>query len=357
MYTTVITSAASKISSRAKVKLCPTLQQLKICSMVPSLDEKLGVLASADDLPLDFQLDLPDLKKPVKAYMWRDKKVPLPEKVHLCIYTHGAGGTCLSPGSSRLCEALTEPSNERDEGVIVVLGFDGAMHLGSRTKAFVALIHWAAQSQKVASVSLAGRSMGCRAAVLAVKDCTDVGKLSRKLLLQSYPLIGAGKGTKDAERKQILQELSSDAYLLFQSGDHDDICPLQDLRELQDSMVARTILVTLEGVDHGLQLASGLAPRGSKSKLEEQISNTAARIGREWLLTDDVASLGDGAVHVLTEGDDSTVLWSGFGKAENRARSSIADRNKRSAPVEPTAAEPPPGSGSGSTRKSKRTKR
>jgi predicted alpha/beta-hydrolase family hydrolase len=320
--------------------------------MSTPLDDLLPTLNQTEDYPLGFQIELPDVKKPVKAHLWRDRSSSLPQNnIHLCIYTHGAGGTCISPGSSRLCESMVESSNSQDGTTLVVLGFDGPMHLGSRIKSFVALIKWAAGSGKVTTISLSGRSMGCRAATIAAKEVLEIPKFSRKLVLQSYPLLGGGKGTKDAERKQVLLDLPADVSILFQSGNQDEMCPLEDLRELRSSMNAKSTLVSIQDADHGLQLASGVAARGSKSSLEEEIGRKAGQVARDWLLnSEDLSKLGDEVIEVKTDDDSSTVSWSDFSQVGSAEAHEQPKQDKRPASEEPTSAKPSP-------RQSKRTKR
>ncbi|KAK9894281.1 hypothetical protein P389DRAFT_105448 [Cystobasidium minutum MCA 4210] len=289
--------------------------------MSSSLQSYIETLRSTDALPLEFELELPDVKKAVKAYLWKSS-AKLSKTIHLCIYTHGAGGTCMSTASVNLCQGMVEVANgvPEDRESLLVLGFDGAMHLGSRTKTFVALIRWAAESDSIKTISLAGRSMGCRAAALATAQCLEIPKLSQRLVLQSYPLAGAGKGTKDEERKQVLLALPKTSTILFQIGDNDEMCSIADLQELQQSMDQHCSIVTVEQVDHGLQLTSGVAPRGTKAEAEQEIGRALGRIAGEWLLNEKPESLGDGTLAVKFHEERPANTWSGFGKPEVKTK-------------------------------------
>lgn len=295
-------------------------------SMAQNLTALLKDLSPTSDLPLMGEADLPGLKKPLQLYLWRHSSTTLSDSIHLCIYTHGAGGTCASPGSTNLCQSMAGASICNNDRQLVVLGFDGSMNLTARSKSFVALIKWAGECSRVHTISLAGRSMGCRAAAIAAKECFHMPKLSGKLVLQSYPLVGAGKGRKDEERKQVLLDLPSKCSVLFESGSKDEMTPIDALRAVQTSMNAQTATVVILEADHGLQLSAGVAPRGSKSKLEEDIGSMAGKVAGEWLLDglNGEEKLGEGTIEISTGADEqgeaqaATVTWSGFLQKESQ---------------------------------------
>lgn len=322
--------------------------------MSDSLEHHLKQCARSEERPYSFTLDLQDVKKPVQCYLWQPSPLQgkpnssKSDKIHLCIYTHGAGGTCTSTGSDWLCTGLSQAEGHDDINSVTVLGFDGPMHLKTRTATFNALINWASTSSLVKHISLAGRSMGCRAAVLALTESLPNEKLSQKMVLQSYPLKGAGKGTKDDERKQILVDLPSTASVLFQSGDHDDMCSLDELNVLRtESISATTSLVHISGADHGLQLVAGVAGRGQKAQATQQLGFKAGRIAGEWLLSSEIAN-NQGTLGIIDSGEtelseSDLIAWSGFerdlsvaskkptGRTPTKAKSTA---KRRSSPTE-----------------------
>lgn len=301
--------------------------------MVSTLDTHIQTLQTTKDLPYCFEIELPDVKKPIKTYLWRhpSSNTELID-AHLCIYTHGAGGTCMSSASANLCRGIADTDVIQDVSPLVVLGFDGPMHLASRTKTFVALIRWAAECDKIKTISLAGRSMGCRAATMAAKECLHVEKLSRRLVLQSYPLIGGGKGTKDEERKQILLDLPSTCKILFQIGSEDEMCPMQQMQELWASLKAHSSIITVQKADHGMQLIAGTAARGSKAATEECLGGTLGSIVGEWLLSEEPAEACDWTVDVKIEDEQTKVAWTGFAKSVARAEPTM-ESPRSAAPV------------------------
>lgn len=238
----------------------------------------------------------------------------------------------MSSASVNLCRGMAETDILQNQSPLVVLGFDGPMHLASRTKTFVALIRWAAECDKIKTISLVGRSMGCRAAALAANECLDVEKLSRRLVLQSYPLIGGGKGTKDEERKQVLLNLPDTCNILFQTGSEDEMCPMVQMQELRGLLEANSSVITVQEADHGMQLAAGVAARGSKAATEEHLGRTLGCVAGEWLLMEKPTQAGDGSVEVQDRDEGSTVTWTGFGESVAKAKPTT-DPSSTAAPV------------------------
>ncbi|KIW79493.1 hypothetical protein Z517_06105 [Fonsecaea pedrosoi CBS 271.37] len=121
------------------------------------------------------------------------------------------------------------------------------------------------------SVAYGGRSMGARAAVIA--SHTDHG--IKTLVLASYPLVSPSGAMRD----QILLDIRADVDLLFISGDHDTMCPLDTLQNVRAKMKARTWRVVVDGADHGMNV------RGGKKLKEgtERVGEECGRIAAEWL--------------------------------------------------------------------------
>ncbi|KAH0840694.1 hypothetical protein AYO21_00650 [Fonsecaea monophora] len=120
-------------------------------------------------------------------------------------------------------------------------------------------------------VAYGGRSMGARAAVIA--SHTDHG--IKTLLLASYPLVSPSGAMRD----QILLDIHADVDVLFISGDHDTMCPLDTLQSVRAKMKARTWRVVVDGADHGMNV------RGGKKLKEgtERVGEECGRIAAEWL--------------------------------------------------------------------------
>jgi dienelactone hydrolase len=113
--------------------------------------------------------------------------------------------------------------------------------------------------------------MGARAAVIAATEhlgsssSTDV-----KLVLASYPL----KGPKDT-RDQILLDLPPNVDVLFVVGDKDAMCPLDMLDGVRKKMAAKSKLVVVKGVDHGMH--------GGGKRKENKVGELAGMKACEWV--------------------------------------------------------------------------
>lgn len=155
------------------------------------------------------------------------------------IFTHGAGGGIANPATSLFAKGFAE-----DEGASVVC-FQGTMNLQSRVKTFHAVIN----HEKIAdeNVVLGGRSMGARAAIIAMNER---GLKKGKLVLASYPLVGQNGETRD----RILLDIDQGVEVLFVSGDRDNMCNLKQLNEVRAKMKAKTWLMVVKGADHGMSL-------------------------------------------------------------------------------------------------------
>ena len=297
-------------------------------SVLASLCGDASTSEDADaSIPYTFQLDATEsgVKKPIVLHLWRPEGFDSfnPEhSVRLIIATHGAGGTSLSPASAQFCAGLVTSSDSdgtsshaettaSSSPPLLVLAFDGVSHLASRVKAFIAVIEYVSVSKRLQdrSIALAGRSMGCRAAAIALAQAYEANaKLSKHLLLSSYPLLGKNEDV----RRQVLLDLPEEAAVLFVSGSRDDMCPISALEGLVGDMAfaanQRDLLV-LDGLDHGLQAATGIsAPGVTKKDLADKVGRRAAGMARDWL----AASLASGPPKVNAKRSLSTradLVW------------------------------------------------
>jgi predicted alpha/beta-hydrolase family hydrolase len=98
------------------------------------------------------------------------------------------------------------------------------------------------------SVALGGRSMGGRAASMAVAD----GLEASALVFLSYPLHPAGQPEK--LRDEHLPAVP--CPMLFVQGDRDALCDLALLRPVIDRLGKRAELAVFAGADHGMRRAA-----------------------------------------------------------------------------------------------------
>lgn len=231
-----------------------------------------SLLQSADSSaqqPTRFQIPRSDGKPSLQAYLWRSN-AGKSEDSHVIIFTHGAGGTCLSPTAAKLCSDLAASC--------IVIGFDGSSNLKARTDAFMQVIEWSAQAPQVGKITLCGRSMGSRAATLAYAQTTCT-KLSRKLILESYPLIGNGEEV----RKAILLDLPDTADVMFCQGTEDDMCPSDNLTEARGQMNATSTSYTVVGLDHGMSCKRKASKMHSKAVVADMLHTEVISKMQEWL--------------------------------------------------------------------------
>ncbi|KAK7190179.1 hypothetical protein PSPO01_03900 [Paraphaeosphaeria sporulosa] len=175
------------------------------------------------------------------------------------IFTHGAGGTLDAPAVVNFCTGYSV--------VHPVLSFQGSMNFNARVKGFhVSISHLRLEKQ---SLTLGGRSMGARAAVIAGTEIlsSEDGQSELSLVLVSYPL----KGPKDV-RDQILLDLPASVRVLFVIGEKDAMCPLDLLEETRKKMAAKTRLVVVRGADHGMHVR----PVAEEKRLGEEAGRLAA---------------------------------------------------------------------------------
>ena len=167
-------------------------------------------------------------KKPIKCIKF--SKHPEEESPTL-IFTHGAGGTIKTDAVTDFALGFAKHAS--------ALCFQGNMNLNSRVHMFETV----RQDQGIVQV-LGGRSMGARAAVMAMNTETS------HLVLVSYPLQPAGKPARD----QILLDVPSHIRVLFISGDRDSMCDIDALNDVRGNMACESWLCVVNGADHGMKV-------------------------------------------------------------------------------------------------------
>ena len=193
------------------------------------------------------------------------------------IFTHGAGGTLNAAAIVNFATGFARKSR--------ILIFKGNMNLKSRVKMFTAVMN-----DQGSFTCLGGRSMGARAAVIAATEQTT------HLVLVSYPL-----HTDKETRDQILFELPASMKVIFVSGDNDNMCDLQRLRNVRDQMKCKSWLVVVEGADHGMNVKPKVGTEDAGKKSGEIVA--------EWLNHEH----DDAREGRLTWNDgDNTAHWSGW---------------------------------------------
>ncbi|KAL8880376.1 MAG: hypothetical protein Q9198_002202 [Flavoplaca austrocitrina] len=212
------------------------------------------------------------------------------------IFTHGAGGTLVSPAIANFSSGFSRQ--------LPVLCFQGNSNLGSRTKMFSAVI-----SNQEAPTSLGGRSMGARAAVMAATDHTQ------HLVLISYPL-----HTGNQVRDQILYDISPSMKVIFVSGDRDSMCNMPKLDEVRSKMKCQTWKVVVEGADHGMDV--------KPKKLTEAVGIMTGEVVAGWIKGND-DSRREGRIF----GDeDGEVKWTGWERAEKETAVSTKAKQESTMP-------------------------
>ena len=199
------------------------------------------------------------------------------------VFTHGAGGNLQSEAIANFTRGFS--SHSRQCGILC---FQGNMNLKSRVKMFSEII---ASNLNVHTPScLGGRSMGARAAVMAVSESTT------HLVLVSYPLHTA-KETRD----QVLLDLPASIKVIFVSGDRDEMCDLERLEEVRRKMKCKTWRVVVENADHGMNVK----PKAGTREVGEKTGNVVAM----WLKSFDI-SPGEGKI--IWDANEDMAQWSGW---------------------------------------------
>ena len=202
------------------------------------------------------------------------------------VFTHGAGGNLQSDAIANFTRGFS--SHSRQSGILC---FQGNMNLKSRVRMFSEVI---ASNLNVHTPScLGGRSMGARAAVMAVSESTT------HLVLVSYPLHTA-KETRD----QVLLDLPASLKVIFVSGGRDEMCDLERLEEVRRKMRCKTWRVVVENADHGVNVK----PKAGTREVGEKTGSVVAM----WLKSFDI-SPGEGKV--IWDANEATAQWSGWSPA------------------------------------------
>lgn len=195
------------------------------------------------------------------------------------IFTHGAGGGIENPATKVFAEGYATEAP--------VTCFQGTMNLQSRVKSFEAVVDHVRERKEGEVIAVGGRSMGARAAVLTAHSHKEI----TKLVLVSYPLVGPQGDVRD----KILLDLSEDKEVLFVIGSRDSMCELGRLNKVREKMKAKTILLVVDGADHGMGLGSGTLVKGKdKSKVVEHLRKLSGKMAAEWAI--DSSKLKDGEI-------------------------------------------------------------
>ena len=158
------------------------------------------------------------------------------------IFTHGARGTLQSEAIANFIHGFVSLASRPK-----IFCFQGNMNLKSRVNMFAAVVESRGARHghgvKASLISLGGRSMGARAAVMAAT------KETTHLVLVSYPL-----HTDKEVRDQILLDLPESVKAIFVSGDHDNMCDLDRLEVVRRNMKCKTWRVVVQDADHGMNV-------------------------------------------------------------------------------------------------------
>ena len=220
--------------------------------------------------PIQCILESPAIKQSGKA----EDVQSTPE----LIFTHGAKGTLTSDSIKNFSSGFSTVSP--------ILCFQGNMNLKSRVKMFNAVT----QHHSFYSC-LGGRSMGARAAIMAVTEKTS------HLILPSYPLHTA-KETRD----QILLDLPPSMKVLFIIGQRDSMCNLDRLENVRDEMKCKSWRVVVKNADHGMNVKPMVATR--------EVGKLCGKIAANWLSKCDDEERREGVIS--WEDEIKEPKWSGW---------------------------------------------
>ena len=192
------------------------------------------------------------------------------------IFTHGAGGDLNADAMLHFRTGFATQ--------LPILCFQGNMNLKSRVKMFNAV----AEAQADPTI-LGGRSMGARAAVMAMTDSTE------HLVLVSYPL-----HTAKELRDSILLALPSSIKVIFVSGDRDSMCDLHRLEQVRENMQCKTWRLIVQGADHGMKIK----PKAGSAEVVKKSGEVVAA----WILH----SPEDKREGTIVWDDEKGATWSGW---------------------------------------------
>ena len=209
------------------------------------------------------------------------------------IFTHGAGGTLKSDAIANFSSGFSLHAP--------ILCFQGNSNLKSRTKMFSTVI----EDQKF-SICLGGRSMGARAAVMAITEDT------KYLVLVSYPL-----QTAKEVRDQILLDLPSFTKVIFVSGDRDSMCSMERLDQVRASMKCQSWRIVVKSADHGMSVRP--------KKATEEVGRKTGEVVAAWLQNHSEAET-EGIISWNAE--EEKVDWSGWTSSTNIPHHAACDQVK-----------------------------
>ena len=259
---TVVLSAAVSHSStgEASALSAPKLDSYSNESMAPKrkrgpsqTDQKASMpVERAEPSQESLTISAPSVSNPIPCL----RSGPSPADL---IFTNGAGGTLAAPAMINFTTGFSREAP--------MLSFQGSMNLGSRVKAFKAVVEHQGSARVVA---LGGRSMGARAAVIAAKE---VGRgFEGRLVLVSYPLIGP----KGEVRDKILLDLEEGGpEVLFIGGTKDGMMDFRKLEEARKKMKVKTWVVRVQNADHGMNI--------TPKRATQEVGEMTGRIASKWL--------------------------------------------------------------------------
>jgi predicted alpha/beta-hydrolase family hydrolase len=256
----------------------PRAKQPSKASIATKKDGTISFGAKTPTSPEDKSLDSPakfnipyENNKPILC-----QRVPADRRTPTTlIFTHGAGGGIENPATALFARGFAggagpatngDGDEEGKNGGFAVVSFEGTMNMVSRVKYFHAMIEHEKNLGVMKDLVLGGRSMGARAAVVAMKE---QGTKKGMLVLASYPLVGMNGEVRD----KILLEIEENVEVLFVSGDKDSMCDLKQLGAVREKMKARSWMMLIKGADHGI----GLKPSDAVAKIREFAGEAAAR--------------------------------------------------------------------------------
>jgi predicted alpha/beta-hydrolase family hydrolase len=185
------------------------------------------------------------------------------------IFTHGAVGGLETPEMTDFANGFSICAQ--------IVSFQGPTEsMASRLHSFDAVL-----KHEEGVVAVGGRSMGSRAAVNIAMQALSINSKTMwatQLVLVSFPLIGSRDG---ASRANILLDLPSTVDVLFESGDRDSMCSLEELNEVRRRMQARSWLLQVAGASHRMRFEQ------DDDAVGKQIREACGRLASEWLLRRD----------------------------------------------------------------------
>ena len=246
------------------------------------------------------RFELASDKKPIQCLRWGGEPPAL-------IFTHGAGGGLDSDALCLFSAGFATVSP--------ILCFQGNMNLKSRVKMFQTVT-----AEQPSPVSLGGRSMGARAAVMAATKETAC------LVLVSYPLHTDGE-----VRDQILLDIRPDLDVLFVSGDRDSMCEISRLQQVRERMRCKTWLVVVRDADHGMALKPKSATK--------QIMTLSGQIAAEWLTH---RHEDQTECEILWDAEEEVIRKMGFQSPPRTKQATAHESNQTEDPSSSKKTKPPP---------------